>query len=113
MGSFRLRFYRRVRIAPGIRLNFSKGGVSTSLGGRGLWYTVSRGGRRRTTVGLPGTGIYMTRVSRQAGGRAPASASAQPSRGGRILRWALIAVALYVVVALVVVLVGGALLAHH
>jgi hypothetical protein len=115
MGSFRLRFNRRVRIAPGVRLNFSKSGVSTSLGGRGLWYTLSRNGRRRTTVGLPGTGLYMTRVSRagtRAGG-APAPGGAPRSGGARALRWVLIAFAAYVVIALLVVLVGGAFLAHH
>jgi Protein of unknown function (DUF4236) len=96
-----------------VRLNFSKGGVSASLGARGAWYTVSRGGRRRTTVGVPGTGVYFTRVSRvPVAGVVPAGAGAQRSLGARILRGVLIAFAVYIAVALVVVLVGGAILEH-
>lgn len=30
-----LRFRRSVKILPGVRLNFSKSGVSTSIGGKG------------------------------------------------------------------------------
>lgn len=40
------RFSRRIRIVPGVRLNFSKRGLSASFGTRGLWYTVSRRRRR-------------------------------------------------------------------
>jgi hypothetical protein len=113
MAPFRLRFYRRVRIAPGVRLNLAKGGASVSLGGRGAWYTVSRGGRRRTTIGVPGTGVYLTRVSRVPSHDEAAGSAQQRSLGRRIVRWTLIAVAVYVLVALVVVIVGGALLSHH
>ena len=49
------RFSRRIRIAPGIRLNLSKSGVSTSIGGRGAWLTFGR--RPRATISLPGTGL--------------------------------------------------------
>ncbi len=54
-----LRFFRRVRIAPGLTLNLSKHGASLSAGVRGAHVTVGRNGLRRT-VGLPGTGIYYT-----------------------------------------------------
>lgn len=50
------RFRRSLKIAPGIRLNFSKSGVSTSFGGRGATFNVGSRGTR-TTVGLPGTGL--------------------------------------------------------
>jgi hypothetical protein len=56
------RFNRRIRILPGLRLNLSKGGVSTSIGGRGAWLTFGRG-RRRATVGLPGRGLRYTTSS--------------------------------------------------
>ena len=50
------RFRRSVRLLPGIRLNFSTRGVSTSVGGRG--FTLNFGKRGiRSTVGIPGTGI--------------------------------------------------------
>ncbi len=53
------RFYRRLKIAPGIYLNFSKSGISTSIGPRGAKVTVSKRGIRKT-VGIPGTGIHYT-----------------------------------------------------
>ena len=56
------RFHRSVRILPGVRLNFSKSGVSTSIGTRGAWLTFGRKGTR-TTVGLPGTGISYTHTT--------------------------------------------------
>lgn len=50
------RFRRSIRLMPGVRLNFSKSGVSTSIGPRGA--TVNLGSRgTRATVGLPGTGV--------------------------------------------------------
>jgi hypothetical protein len=57
-----LRFYRRFRIAKGVRLNVSKRGASVSLGGRGAWFTIGRKGTR-ATVGLPGTGLSYTETS--------------------------------------------------
>ena len=57
MGS--LRFFRRVRIAPGLTLNLTKHGASLSAGVRGAHVTVGRTGIRRT-VGIPGTGIFYT-----------------------------------------------------
>ena len=56
-----LRFRRSIKIAPGVRLNIGKKGVSASLGVRGAQVTVGRG-RVTKTVGLPGTGIHATRV---------------------------------------------------
>ena len=57
------RFRRSVRLFPGLRLNASKSGVSMSVGTRGAWYTIGSKGRRRVTVGLPGTGIGYTQTS--------------------------------------------------
>jgi Protein of unknown function (DUF4236) len=48
-----LRFSRRVSLIPGLRLHFSRSGVSASIGHRGAWYTIGSRGRR-VTVGLPG-----------------------------------------------------------
>jgi len=50
------RFRRSVRLFPGVRLNFSKSGVSTSIGGRGLTANISKHGIRHT-VGIPGSGL--------------------------------------------------------
>jgi hypothetical protein len=52
----RLRFHRSVKNLPGMRLNFGKRVVSTSIGVRGAHVTLGRTGTR-TTVGLPDTGL--------------------------------------------------------
>jgi uncharacterized protein DUF4236 len=57
-----LRFYRRLRIAPGFTLNLSKRGSSLSVGRRGFHVTAGSHGVRET-VGLPGTGISYTATS--------------------------------------------------
>lgn len=57
MGGFR--FWRRVSIIPGVRLNLSKSGVSVSVGKRGANLTLGGKGPR-ITVGLPGTGLSYT-----------------------------------------------------
>ncbi|MCC5874791.1 MAG: DUF4236 domain-containing protein [Candidatus Sumerlaeia bacterium] len=70
------RFFRRVRIAPGISLNLSKRGASVSMGPRGAKFTVGSSGAR-STMGLPGTGLYYTK--RHKGGSKPRQ---EPTRRG-------------------------------
>lgn len=59
-----LNFRKSIKIAPGIRVNISKKGLSSvSVGGKGARVNVSKKGTR-TTVGLPGTGLsYTTNTS--------------------------------------------------
>jgi hypothetical protein len=46
------RFYRRLPIVPGVRLNLGTRGVSLSVGHRGAWYTrLGPHGRRTATLG--------------------------------------------------------------
>ena len=60
-----LRFRRSIRIAPGIHLNLGKRGISTSVGVRGMHETFHISGRRRTSIGIPGTGIsYISQTGR-------------------------------------------------
>jgi hypothetical protein len=54
---------RSIKLLPGIRLNFGKRGISTSIGVRGAHVTFGRTGTR-TTVGLPGTGISYTHLDK-------------------------------------------------
>jgi Protein of unknown function (DUF4236) len=54
-----LRFFRRVTLAPGVRMNLSRSGPSLSFGVRGAHVTVGSRGVRRT-VGVPGTGLFYT-----------------------------------------------------
>ena len=51
-----LRIRKSIKIAPGVRINISKSGVSTSLGVKGATVNLSKRGTRVTT-GIPGTGI--------------------------------------------------------
>lgn len=54
-----LRFRKTKTILPGVRLNLSKSGLSTSLGPKGARLNLSKRGLRQTTS-IPGTGIYHT-----------------------------------------------------
>ena len=53
------RFWRRIRLAPGVTLNLSKSAASLSFGPRGAKYTISPRGNR-ATAGVPGTGLFYT-----------------------------------------------------
>lgn len=56
------RFRRSVRILPGIRLNFSRSGVSATVGKRGISMTVGPKGTH-VNAGIPGTGLsYRQRI---------------------------------------------------
>ena len=55
------RLFRRTRIAPGVRVNLSRSGLSVSLGPRGFTKTFGPRGNR-TTVSIPGTGISYTDI---------------------------------------------------
>lgn len=64
------RFRRSLKIAPGLRLNIGKRGISSlSVGGRGARMTFGRQGVRQT-VGLPGTGLSFSSNSRLGSSRA-------------------------------------------
>jgi Protein of unknown function (DUF4236)/Bacterial SH3 domain len=78
-----LRFRKSLRIAPGVRLNLTQAGLSTTLGPRGA--TVNVGSRgTRGSVGLPGTGLsYSQRLTgTSGGGGAGGSSSQQTAQGG-------------------------------
>lgn len=51
-----LRFQRRIKVLPGVRIELSKSGVGFSVGGRGAHFGIDSRGRRYTSVGLPGEG---------------------------------------------------------
>ena len=52
-----VRWRKTITIFPGVRLNLSKSGVSTSIGGKGATINVGSTGRRMITLGIPGTGL--------------------------------------------------------
>ncbi|MDG4650441.1 DUF4236 domain-containing protein [Roseibacterium sp. SDUM158017] len=60
------RFRRSIRIMPGVRLNVSKSGFSTTIGRRGASVNVSKRGIYGT-AGIPGTGLsYRARLDQPA-----------------------------------------------
>ena len=71
-----LRFRRRLKIFPGVTLNFSKSGVSTSVGVRGAHVTLGK--TDRVTIGVPGTGLSDTEIIRKAD---------EPKTGARAWPW--------------------------
>jgi hypothetical protein len=117
------RLWRRVRIAPGVTLNLSKRGVSTSFGRRGYHVTLGHG-HIRNTVGIPGTGMYWTsvsgtgrrqtrQVSRRPVRRAPPPAyrvAATPEQNRRTAFTWLVLLGIALAVALTIVTAGIALI---
>jgi hypothetical protein len=75
------RFWRRIRIAPGVTLNLSKSTASLSFGPRGAKHTISPRGNR-VTAGLPGTGLFCTvhAPRRPQAAHAPPFARREPER---------------------------------
>ncbi len=71
------RFWRRVRILPGVSLNLSKSGASLSFGPRGARYTIGPRGTR-ATVGMPGTGLFYTTTGPGSNGRRKEAPSQEP-----------------------------------
>ncbi len=51
-----LRFRRTIKVAPGVKLNLSKGGVSTTVGTKNIKFNFGKSGVKRT-IAIPGTGI--------------------------------------------------------
>ena len=51
------RFQRRVRIAPGVRLNLSKSGIGGSIGRTSLRVGIDAKQRKYFSLGVPGTGL--------------------------------------------------------
>lgn len=88
------RFFKRIKIIPGVTVNVSKSGMSTSLGVKGAHVTLGGVRGTRTTVGIPGTGLSYTETLKDQ------PAAPQPSRGPGVfvlILLALGAVALFMV----------------
>lgn len=58
-----LNFRKSISLGKGLKLNLSKSGPSVSFGKSGLRQSVNLKGQTRTTVGIPGTGVYYTKSS--------------------------------------------------
>ncbi len=81
------RFRKSFKVFPGIRINVSKSGVSTSVSVPGATVNLGRG-RVTTTAGLPGTGLSY-RTSRKLGAAAPAGEAPAASGAWWLLKFIL------------------------
>jgi hypothetical protein len=102
------RFRRSIKILPGIRLNLSRSGISTSVGVRGAHITVGHG-KVRETIGIPDTGLSYTHVEgthqahQEGQGEAMPAAVTEPLPKGNAVRgvfWFALIVAIAVAVGL-------------
>ncbi|WP_421523054.1 DUF4236 domain-containing protein [Pseudomonas yamanorum] len=87
-----LRIRKSFKIAPGLRINVSKSGVSTSLGGKGATVNLSKRGTRVTTS-IPGTGISASKLY-GAGKRDAAPAPPTPV-WAHVVTWLIIAAVIW------------------
>lgn len=81
-----LRFRRSIRVLPGIRINLSRSGLSTSVGVRGAHVTLGHG-KVRETVGVPGSGVSYTTTQSTRSEAYSAPGSANPWRFWRVAFW--------------------------
>ena len=73
------RFQRRLKLFPGVRLNFSGSGISTTIGVRGAGFTFGPKGTY-VNLGIPGTGLsYRERIAPPLAARPP-SPHLQPAQ---------------------------------
>lgn len=77
-----MRFRKSFKIAPGVKFNVNKKSVGMTFGSKGTHYTVNSSGRRTTSVGAPGTGLYYQSVS---GGSSSGSNRQQTTRTRHII----------------------------
>jgi hypothetical protein len=62
------RFRKSIRIAPGLRMNLSRSGLSATVGRPGASVNIGRRGVTGT-AGIPGTGLsYQSRLGARRGG---------------------------------------------
>ena len=73
-----MRFRKSIKLFPGVRFNFSKSGISTSLGVKGATINIKPGRSTRATMGIPGTGLSQT-TDLEGSADSERSARARPS----------------------------------
>lgn len=72
-----IRFRKSIKLAPGVRMNLSGGGLSWTLGPRGASIGIGKRGTYLNS-GIPGTGLYM-RQALSGDSSAPRQATARPT----------------------------------
>ena len=73
-------YKKRIKVAPGVHLNISKSGVSTSMGSKGMSITTGPKGTYLNTS-IPGTGLYNRQKIAPASNSSGGTSSAIPDTG--------------------------------
>ena len=97
-----LRFQKRIKILPGLRLNVSKTGISWTVGTRGASVT-AREGKLTGNLGVPGTGLSYRKPLELPDNESPTStaeSSAQPQARSSVLLIVIFAIGVAVGLAL-------------
>lgn len=71
-----LRFRKSVRAFPGLKFNVNRKSVGITIGGHGIHTTFNSRGRRTTSVGIPGSGLYYTHSQSTKRTHTPSTANA-------------------------------------
>lgn len=88
-----LRFRKSIKLGKGVRLNLNKKSAGLSFGTKGARYSVNSDGRRTTSIGIPGTGLYWTNSTK---------GKYDKSRGCGCWGWLLLIIILVIIVLIVV-----------
>lgn len=80
------RYRRSVKVLPGVKLNFSKSGVSTTLGVKGARYTIGKNGKRTITAGTPFKGLYLQETYNKKTRKRQKKAMKQQKRASRAVQ---------------------------
>jgi hypothetical protein len=97
-----LRFQRRIRVLPGLRINLSKSGFGVSVGGRGAHVGITARGQTYTSIGLPGSGLSWREYQHK-----PAPKCDQCAPGHLHVPVAFVAAVLIVAAVLALAAIGG------
>lgn len=100
------RFRKSIKLFPGVKLNFSKSGVSASIGKPGATVNISDRGTK-TTVGIPGTGISYSENIPSNSRSSQGAPTQTPDNGvrrsamsfGALLGWGIVAFGCFVFIA--------------
>jgi hypothetical protein len=96
------RFSKRIKIAPGIRVNIGKKSASLSIGRKGATINISEKGIK-STVGIPGTGMsYSENMCKKLppteNPKGPISSGENVNRFVNIILISLVLLAIYMVI---------------
>jgi hypothetical protein len=96
-----IRFSKRIKIAPGVNLNLSKSGISTTLGPKNASVNVGKKGAH-LNASIPGTGLGVREKIIGAPPKPTRTKQAKKAEGGSVVLGTVVIVILMVVGALAI-----------